>query len=451
MKNNRYVPGIVLLLLLFPVSLVAQNRAEKNLTEPEELYEQLKQSKKSSHKLFAQRWRKLVQRRSWTDQSGKHKTYAKYLEHDPDLKWVKLLVLTGKGKTQTEKEVTVQLAKLDKNGQSVVKRIAIARKKIEEILSVAGKEGRVDARGAAELGFAREGGYQGGVAEGLAVPGVLEEDPVSSREGPMAPEEGDALPRARRPRKQRESQEPAKFSPEVGPREAWVPPGDGFDDNALEARMRGRFQGEQSTREAPHAGLDPNLPDLPDQQPWRTSSQAFSEQLSATRGEDGQWVLDWGEMGALADRYKALLATSRFVCGKLAQWELNPLLIRAKRSSRKMGEIVWKAKIKSPITDPSQAIAFDLPPLPEPFGMVCFCEQENAGDYQRFGAGDQVQFIGRFDGFVGHTLVMRVRFPDKPIESQSSVEAQEEGPRNMPEESSYPLREEGPAGPEEGP
>ena len=57
--------------------------------------------------MLAQRWRKLVQRRSWTDRSGKHKTFAKYLDHDPDFQWVKLLVLTGKGETQTEKEVTV--------------------------------------------------------------------------------------------------------------------------------------------------------------------------------------------------------------------------------------------------------------------------------------------------------------------------------------------------------
>jgi hypothetical protein len=77
-----------------------------------------------------------------------------------------------------------------------------------------------------------------------------------------------------------------------------------------------------------------------------------------------------------------------------------------------LGEIVWEATLKSPILSPSQAIWFDFPPLPEPFGIIFLCEEENAGDYQRFQAGDRVQFIGRFDRFAGtDLLVMRIRFP----------------------------------------
>ena len=128
-----------------------------------------------------------MQRRSWTDLSGKHKTFAKYLDHDPDLQWVKLLVLTGKGEEQTEKEVTVPLAKLDKNGQSVVKRIAIAWRQIEKTLSAAGTEGNLNARRAPEQGYAREGGYQGGETEDMPASASSNEMDTRNQKEPYEP------------------------------------------------------------------------------------------------------------------------------------------------------------------------------------------------------------------------------------------------------------------------
>ena len=55
MNNHRHSIRMVLLVLLFPTALAVQETAEKNLTEPEQLYEQLKQLKKLEQKQLAQK------------------------------------------------------------------------------------------------------------------------------------------------------------------------------------------------------------------------------------------------------------------------------------------------------------------------------------------------------------------------------------------------------------
>ncbi len=407
MNTYRYALGIVLLLLLLPSTLLAQEKSEKNeknLTEPEELYEQLKELKKPAEKKLAQRWYNLVKRRSWTDQSGKHKTFAKYLDHDPDFQWVKLLVLTRKGDTRTEKEVTVPLAKLDKKGKSVVNRIAFAREKIEELLSDTSTEGGPNAR-RAEQGYAREGGYgsyQGGEAAAMAIPAPTNENEKESEKDALSQEEPD---------------QPYGYPPSATEPDARQLPEPGREAQEFMAKPGQIPAPMQTLTTLSSSQVDPNQPDLPDQSPWRTSYQAFSEQLSASRGEREGWVLDWGGLDALAARYEAFRAPSRVARGELSQEQVQPLFLKAAMAARELGEVVWEATLKSPIVGPSQAIWFELPPLPEPFGIVFLCEQKNAGDFGRFQAGEKVQFIGRFDGFIDeHLLLIRLRFPDQPLE-----------------------------------
>ncbi len=394
MNNDWHSTWVVLLVLLFPALLLAQEKTrqtEVNRTEPEELYEQLKQSKNQAQKLLAKRWRGLVQQRGWTDLSGKHKIFAKYLEHDPGLQWVKLQVRAGKGEKETTKVITVQLAKLDKNAQSVVKRIAIARRQIDEILSEDDKEKSRSPGGYSEQAYAREGGY-----------------PPEDAEDLMNPD----LPRGRDPsRQQTDRQRPA-------------------DPNAMEFYAEGQMGRPRQDRERGDAlpgkisrkepfhrdiptSVDLNQPDLPDQAPWRTSYEAFLNRLSATRDDERGWILDWGGLNELAARHKATRAISRFVRGELSQEELPTFRDRADDASERLGEVVWEATLKSPVLGPYQATWFDFPPLPEPFGILFLCEQENAGDFQRFAVGDRVRFIGRFDGFTDqHLLLMRIRFPE---------------------------------------
>lgn len=104
-------------------------------TPPEQQVEQLKQGEQHSDKLLADRWHKLVRQRQWVDSTGKHKTFARYLDHDPNLQWVKLLVLVQKGDQQTYKEGQVPLARLSQADQAIVKRIAIVRPQVEQALA----------------------------------------------------------------------------------------------------------------------------------------------------------------------------------------------------------------------------------------------------------------------------------------------------------------------------
>jgi hypothetical protein len=100
-------------------------------THAERLHAQLKEAEGADDKLLAERWLKLVRQRQWVDSTGKYKTFARYVDHDPNLQWVKLLVAVRKGDEITYKEGTVPLARLGKNEQAVVKRIAIVRKQVE--------------------------------------------------------------------------------------------------------------------------------------------------------------------------------------------------------------------------------------------------------------------------------------------------------------------------------
>ena len=131
MFQRSILPGFLVLATLVPVFSFAEDKK----TEPEELYEQLKDSEDPSERRLAKRWQGLIRRRQWTDISGKYKTFAKYLEHDPELKWVKLLALVKKGDEQSEKEIQVPLQRLDKKSQAVVKRIALTSEQIDKLLA----------------------------------------------------------------------------------------------------------------------------------------------------------------------------------------------------------------------------------------------------------------------------------------------------------------------------
>jgi hypothetical protein len=100
-------------------------------THAERLHAQLKEAEGADDKLLAERWLKLVRQRQWVDSTGKYKTFARYVDHDPNLQWVKLLVAVRKGDEVTYKEGTVPLARLGKTEQAVVKRIAVVRKQVE--------------------------------------------------------------------------------------------------------------------------------------------------------------------------------------------------------------------------------------------------------------------------------------------------------------------------------
>src|SRR5262245_23684878 len=63
-------------------------------------YAPLAKSKDRSTQLLVERYRNLVRLQEWSSATGTSKIGARYVAHDPDLKWVKLAVVKGSGKTR---------------------------------------------------------------------------------------------------------------------------------------------------------------------------------------------------------------------------------------------------------------------------------------------------------------------------------------------------------------
>ena len=162
-------------------------------TAAEKQYDRLKDAEKHNDKLLAERWHKLVRQRQWVDSTGKHKTYARYVDHDPQGQWVKLLVLVKKGDEQSYKEGTIPLARLSKNDQALVKRIGIVRKQVETALADAPPG-------------------ESPVGEGEAFGELAETREMRGEEATVGPEAAAALPR---------EQMPATAPPGVAAMEPW--------------------------------------------------------------------------------------------------------------------------------------------------------------------------------------------------------------------------------------
>ena len=107
--------------------------AAENAAEDSNPYAALRKSKNQVIKDYADRYDDLTSLNEWTDKSGKHKVKARYLEHDPDLKWVKLETVTGSGDKRVTKEIQLTLDKLNKPSRSRVKQIAALQRKLDEL------------------------------------------------------------------------------------------------------------------------------------------------------------------------------------------------------------------------------------------------------------------------------------------------------------------------------
>ncbi len=128
---------VLTLTIVFLCAILSGEMASaEGQTEPERLAEQLSESSEQKQRTLGKRWESLIRRRQWTSASGKHKTFAKYVDHAPDLSWVKLLVLVKSDEEQTEKEIQIPLEKLDKKGRAVLDRIALRRKEVEKALAI---------------------------------------------------------------------------------------------------------------------------------------------------------------------------------------------------------------------------------------------------------------------------------------------------------------------------
>jgi hypothetical protein len=108
-------------------------------SEEDSPYSELLRSEDRTSRMTAERYLTLVKLQEWNDSTGKSRVVAKYVEHDPNMAWVKILAVRGRGEDRVSKEITVPLARLSKTCQSRVRQIDTLQKKLDGLL--AGAEG----------------------------------------------------------------------------------------------------------------------------------------------------------------------------------------------------------------------------------------------------------------------------------------------------------------------
>src|SRR5688572_15411918 len=126
----RLLVGFVIAAIACPLVAQETAAATDEPTSEELTYFDLRRSRDHATKQFADRYFNLVKPQEWTSLNGKSKIIAKYVEHDPDLAWVKLATFRGAGANRTTREVTVEVAKLNKTCQSRVRQISVLQAKM---------------------------------------------------------------------------------------------------------------------------------------------------------------------------------------------------------------------------------------------------------------------------------------------------------------------------------
>lgn len=388
------------MLLLAAVGIARAADAVPTATDADKSYLAIRNSKDRKTQLLAERWYGLVQLQEWSDASGQFKTKAKYVEQDDKQGTVKLRVIKGAGKDQVVKDKTIQVDKLSKECQARVKQIAFLADKVDEAAKAEAEKaakpkdgqdamagmaasppddrGGRAARGKADRGGANDRAKAAADQQPPANRDVPADSRVPQRE--QAGEAATALPAAMPPlpvAAAASSEPPATAAP-----------------IAAENDRRG---GPRSLQPA----------NLPDQQPWRTSFDAFRANLTATRTDSG-WQLSWGELTAIQQAHDEAIAAATGPRARELAGSPPP-------SYDSLGEFTWESPLSQQPdeqTDWSKALGLSLV---EPFRLSCELDQERGpGDWRRFFPGDRVKFIGRIISFAGDSEIhIAIRFPDE--------------------------------------
>ena len=373
-----------------------QAEQREELSEPERMLRHLEESEKKADQTLARQWQGLIRQRQWVDVSGKHKVFAKYLAHDPEMKWMELLTVSRRGDKTETRRVKVAIDKFGKTERSLIKRIALIRPRVEAATADTASDDRFDSRSpdrtedrAAERFDRREQ-----VGEQF--------EAAYARESRSRVESAETFD-ARQPVEQRglyESQ-----------------PGTSLPGTSLRGTSLRATSLRATTPRS--VNFDPEQPNLIDSAPWRLSFDVFRQNLSARRSGDGRWRLSWGELTGLQNAFAAALEAERaregLLRGELSRPEAVQLADLADAALVELGEVVWETTLPTPVYGPRARSDYGLAALPEPFRLVLRTEEQDGGDYAELQVGQQVQFIGRFATVMGEedypTIVLRIRFP----------------------------------------
>jgi hypothetical protein len=348
------ITGVFAAIVACPVA--AQDTAPPN-EEPanEELtYFDLRSSKDHATKQSAERYFNLVKPQEWTSLNGKSKITAKYVAHDPDLKWVKLAVVSGAGASRTTREITVQVDKLNKTCQSRVRQISVMQARLDELV-VAERERRSESDAESRGGYGDEGGARseemtderggrsdpyGGYGSATAETGTTESDAGASAAAAEQSEMSDG------------SNEPDPL---------------GFEELAgeLAAMKTGGNPGFLGGPSSPYGSSLPGTggrEGAVDRTQWRTSYAAFHANI--TVGDDrGAPRVDWGELADLRQMNETAYASLRDGG--------DPYGSNVSEIADRIGDVQWEAPfdgLEAPV-EGSQEIRFAVPPLPAPLKL----------------------------------------------------------------------------------
>jgi len=401
--------------VLISLTMVARGAAqetpadtEASAADSEKTYHDLRRSKNRATKGAADRYFYLVRAQEWTSLNGKSKIVARYVAHDPDLKWVKLSTVKGTGSNRVTREITVDVAKLNKACQSRVKQIDTLQKRLDE-LKVKEEEGESEQAGSEGSNYGEYGApmrdERGAEPEQPADDPAA--DPTSGERGASDSGYGGydgSTPPATAP------------APATAPPDSSDPDPLGFDDIANEqppaatSDPRGGYGPSSDPRgvygPSPTAGgeTDPAAPI--DRSQWKTNYLAFLANFTATPVEGGEPTIDWGELGELRGMHDTIVAS-------LERGDNNTYGQLTSEAALKLGEVRWQATFLEVKPNPEtgeQEVEFQLPKLPEPLKLRFLIDTE-ADKWAAIERQQNVEFIGRFDVKKPQEIIVYVRLP----------------------------------------
>jgi hypothetical protein len=365
--------------------LVAQETAPstEEATDAELTYFDLRRSKDHATKQFADRYFSLVKPQEWTSLNGKSKINAKYVAHDPNLAWVKLATIRGTGATRTTREVTVEVAKLNKTCQSRVKQISVLQAKLDELV-VEEKKREEESENESRGGY----GDAGGRGEEMAGERGGRNDEYGESEA--------AVPTSTE--SERDSYGAAS--------EAAVPDGSddpdplGFSDLASELAAAPAVENPGLSAGGPPAtpsaagsgpaGADRDSGSI-DQTQWRTNYAAFRANVTTSQGAGGALIVDWGELADLRQMNETAETTLRD--------RSDPYRSGISEIADRIGEVQWAGAFAGlgELVEGKQEVKFNLPPISPPLKLRFFVYESEASSWSALRPGEQVRFAGRFD------------------------------------------------------
>lgn len=350
-----------LLIATLLTSLAVSASAQDYTTDAERLYREARRSDDRTTQLLADRWNNLVKLQTWTDTTGQFDVTAKYVEHDPKMKWVKLRAVKESDGKRVVKDLTVPLEKLDKTGQVRVRQIAFVRPKLEEAMAAAAQTDE---------------------QEGSKERGVMEEDQFGLLDE-RAPARGGrgGRPDVADPRGER-------GGPPPGPLPTSTASSTSSDQTAPVQ------QGESESTDLPP--LSPDHPFMPDNDPWRTDYEKFRTVFE--RDEDG--------IIYTAQPWRGVRELQAAIPNEFLGQDPNdqtPKPFVESRRAQQIGDFVWAGTVATnPSPDANWAEVLALAPLPEPIKLeLRVSHPGHAKAMQIMKPGDQLKFIGRFTGYKG--------------------------------------------------